>query len=193
MQTILFLHFEKKNILTCSLRVCVCKIMDENNKEPANVEMVPDDQLTKALVQNYIAYGQLTARFPKPGEGWSDAYDVIQKIFHADGSVCKNWYRCSWAKCGKILYQNASKGTKPLLRHREKHLKNEESAKATTSTATTTTTTATATTTKKSNSTTSLSPGDNARKSPATTSGKYQKQKTKILMNLNERRKNERE
>lgn len=103
--------------------------------QPVAVIVVPpDDELTEDMVRHCLDYGQLIARFPSRSEGWSDAYTMIQIITRIDQSIVKNWFRCS--RCGKTWKVFCARGTKPLLRHKQKHIDEDEKVLAQAATAT---------------------------------------------------------
>lgn len=75
---------------------------------------------TKEQVVNNIANGWFKCHFDLT-KGASAVYDVIQKVHYREqdgGKQIKNWFFCS--RCKDVINHDASMGTAPLKRHKEK-------------------------------------------------------------------------
>lgn len=75
---------------------------------------------TKEQFESNIANGWFECKFDL-SKGASAVYDVIQKVHYREqdgGKQIKNWFFCS--RCKGVIEHDASMGTAPLKRHKEK-------------------------------------------------------------------------
>lgn len=82
-----------------------------------------DEKLSPETVKTNIGLGWFEVIFDK-SKGASTAYDVIQKVFYRKkdgGERVGNWFFCS--RCGDAWEHDASMGSAPNVRHKEKTCK----------------------------------------------------------------------
>lgn len=76
-------------------------------------------QKEKEMVLANLASGNYVAHKPNDKKLSSPCYVFMHQVYKNDGTIVDHWYKCT--DCNFAIKIDVSNGTKPLLRHAEKH------------------------------------------------------------------------